>query len=223
MYWIQRSIARGRTLAATLLAGTALLVAPAVSALIISEVMYNPVGPDDGNEWVELYNDTLTAVDLADYSLGWGGVDYTIGTLNLDGAGVLAPGAYVVIGGPASPFDFDPDLENGFIIADGVALFDMDAASITPTTVPIDALIYAILFGFNGNGLLDETGVPGTVDVTIAAAGETAARDAAGNWQASTTPTPGTGPLPPPIPEPSTGLLVGLALAVLPTIHRRKP
>jgi hypothetical protein len=192
-----------------LVAAIALLPGSA-SALMISEVMYNPVGADDGFEWVELYNDGPD-VDLADYSLGWGGADYTVGTLDLDGAGILASGTYIVIGA-VTGFDFNPDLEDGFLFADGVALFNLDAAAITPTTTPLDSLIYASFFGFNAVGLIDSTGNPGAVLVTIAAEGESAERDALGNWQAQATPTPGVGNLPPAVPEPSTAQLVGLGL-----------
>jgi hypothetical protein len=193
----------------------ALLSAPA-SALMISEVLYNPVafGSDDGLEFVELYNDGPLAVWLDDYSLGWGGADYATGSLDLDGAGWLLPGSYAVIGGPSDPlgFDFTPDLEDGFFAADGVALFDVDAASI-PGTTPVDALIYGTIFALNLNGLIDSSGAPGAVDVTIGGAGESAVRDASGTWTTSTTPTPGTGPLV--VPQPGSGLLLGLGLAAL--------
>lgn len=216
-----RGFERGsRTPAALRTALLALLVllAPSVARpLMITEVMFNPnqFGSDDGLEWVELYNDGSATIDLADYSLGWGGADYTTGTLDLDILGTLASGAYIVVGGPSSPLDFNPDLEDGFIFADGVALFDVPAASIGGAT-PIDALIYATGFGFNINGLIDETGTAAAVDVTIGGAGQSAALDGSGTWTASTTPTPGSGPLPPPsVPEPSTGLLMGLGLLVL--------
>lgn len=183
---------------------------------MISEVLYNPVafGSDDGLEFVELFNDGPLAVWLGDYSLGWGGADYTTGTLDLDAAGWLAPGAYAVIGGPSDPqgHDFAPDLEDGFITADGVALFDVDAASI-PGATPVDALIYGTIFALNLNGLIDPSGAAGAVDVTIGGAGQSAARDAGGSWTASATPTPGTGPLA--VPEPGSGALVGLGLAIL--------
>jgi hypothetical protein len=180
---------------------------------MISEVLFNPAGAQDGFEFVELFNDDPFAVDLANYSLGWGGASYTIGTLDLDPAGILASGAYLVIGLAPDPygFDFNPNLENGFIVADAVGLFDVPAASIG-TATPVDALIYGTLFSVNWNGLLDETGDP-TVDAIIAAAGQSAARDALGNWTVSATPSPGTGALT--TPEPSTALLVGLGLAFL--------
>lgn len=215
----QRGTRSGWTWLLALVAALALLPGSA-QALMISEVMFNPAGPDDGFEWVELYNDGPGAIDLADYSLGWGGADYTVGTLDLDSAGILASGAYIVIGA-GTGFDFNPDLENGIFFADGVALFNLDAGSIAPGTIPLDALIYSSFFGFNGSGLIDATGNPGAVLVTIAAAGESAERDALGNWQAQATPTPGSGSLPPPVPEPSTALLVGLGLLGL-TWHSRR-
>jgi len=178
-------------------------------------------GSDDGQEFVELFNDGASAVLLDDYSLGWGGAAYTTGTLDLDGAGWLLPGQYIVIGGPTDPlgFDFAPDLEDGFIAADGVALFVGAAASITPTTVPLDALIYGTFFAGNFNGLIDSSGTTGTVAVTIGGAGQSAARDATGTWTVSATPTPGSGPMV--IPELQTAVLVGTGLLLLGLDRRR--
>jgi hypothetical protein len=209
-----------RTRIASLLIALAIGLTSAVSAqaLVISEVMFNPVtfGSDDGLEWVELYNNGAGDVDLADFSLGWGGADYTIGTLDLDGAGVLAAGSYIVIGGPASAFDFDPDLEDGYFTADGIALFDVDAGSI-PGQTPIDSLIYgSSFFGIpatNNSGLIDSTGGVGAVDTVIGGAGETAVRNTDGSWTTSATPTPGTGNAP--VPEPTTTVLLGLGLGLL--------
>jgi hypothetical protein len=192
--------------------------ATSAQALVISEVMFNPVGfgSDDGLEWVELYNNGSVNILLDDYSLGWGGGDYTTGTLDLDGAGTLAPGDYVVIGGPASPFDFNPDLQDGYFTADGIAVFDVDAGSIAGQT-PIDALIYGTtIFGFapaNNSNLIDSTGAVGVVNAAIGGAGESAERNADGSWGVSTAPTPGTGTNP--VPEPSVAVLLGLGLVVL--------
>lgn len=201
-----------------------LLHVASAEALIISEVMANPVGgfgSDDGLEWIELYNDGATTLtDLIGFTLGWGGANYADGTLDLalvdvatltGGAG-LAPGAYIRFGQTGSGVDFDPDLDDGFFTAAGVALFDVPVGQI-PTNDPVDAVVYATFFGFNFDGLVDESGAVKTVDATTGGSGESIVRTTlAGGWTASATPTPGTGTL---IPEPSTALLTLVGLLAL--------
>lgn len=75
-------------------------VSQANAGLILSEVMYDPSSSDDGYEWVELFNNSANMIDLSDFSLGWGGSDYTYGTMQLGGS--VASGDYFVIGGPSS-------------------------------------------------------------------------------------------------------------------------
>lgn len=202
---------------ATICAASAWL-AGAAQALMISEVLFNPAGPDAGNEYVELFNESGTTVDLADWSLGWGSDDYTEGTLDLDGAGLLAPGAYAVIGA-GGVLTINPTLPNGFFNAAGVALFNLDAASITPTTIPDDTVIYSTFFGFNTD-LIDSSGslLPAPIDGNTGGAGQTIARDALGSWTIQPASSPGTGPIV--VPEPSTALLLGCALALLASRRR---
>ncbi len=147
---------------------------------VIAEAYYNPPGEDGGFEWVKLYNGSPATIDLSGYALGWGGNDYTYGTLQL--AGTIDPGACFLVGGPngdadggfpgAPAFDqtatFTPNIQNSGATADGIALFDVPAASVMAATVPIDAVIYGAA---NGNGLLDETGAAGIVDVADAGSG----------------------------------------------------
>ena len=189
-----------------------------VGDLWISEVLHNPTGADDGAEWVELFNAGNTAIDLSNYSLGWGGADYTTGTLQL--TGTILPGQYFVVGGP-NPSDgsptydqvanFTPDLENPFIASDGVALFNVPAASLDATTVPVHAVIYG---GFgNFFGLMDETGAPGAVNAPWVGGGTSLVFDGT-SWAASAAPDPGTGSLVP-VPEAGTSLLMLLGLAGL--------
>jgi len=196
-----------------------------ITSLVISEVMINPAGGDNQREWVELYNGTGADIDLGSYSIGWGGADYTSGTLQL--SGIIASGATFVTGGPISnagngnptydlALDFGPNLGNGGIFADGIALFDTTAAAITTATVPIDAMLYGF---FNINGLIDESGAPGTIDFTgFTPSGSSLELTDAG-WVAQGSPTPGVGPVV--TPEPGTAISLGLGLAMLAGRRRR--
>ena len=202
----------------------ALLVGGSAQALIISEVMANPVGgfgSDDGLEWIELYNDDTVSVDLSGYSLGWGGADYTYGSLSLAGAGTLSPGEFIIIGGPdpgaginwfSDPLD--PDLPDGFFTAAGVALFAGTDTSVTP----LDAVVYTTFFGFNINGLVDETGGVAGIDANTGGAGESIERVSPTGWAANATPTPGSNTL---IPEPGTAMLLGAGLLLMGRQRRR--
>jgi len=174
---------------------------PVFAAPIVAEVYYDHDGGDDGFEWVKLYNGTGVAIDLSDYSLGWGGTDYTYGTLDL--TGMLPDGACYLVGGPmgdpGSGFpgpvmfdqaeDFSPDIQNsnGAGLADAVALFESDAASINAGSVPVDAVIYG---SDNTNGLLDETGAPGAVDVGDAPGGSSIRLGDDGMWAINPSPAP---------------------------------
>jgi beta-lactamase superfamily II metal-dependent hydrolase len=171
--------------------------------LLLSEVLYDVVGSDNGYEWVELYNASGSEICLAGLSLGWGGNDYTYGKLDL--SGTVASGATFVVGGTISSStnanptfdqaqDLSPDVQNGGSVADGVALFTVPAASLTSTTVPYDAVIYG---GTNSNCLLDPAGSCGAVDVGNASAGSSIERTTlGGGWQVQGTPTPNATGLP---------------------------
>lgn len=166
-------------------------------AVILSEVFYDPSGSDDGLEWVELFNSGGTAVDLSTYSLGNGGTDYTYSKAQL--SGTILPGQTFVVGGPTSSslnafpaFDlvvnFNPDFQNSGTTADGVALFDVPAAQVNASTVPIDAVVYG---GSNTSGLIDETGFANPPEVGDAPDGSSIERtDLTGSWRIQSAPTP---------------------------------
>ncbi len=174
---------------------------PSPGGLLLSEVLYDVDGNDDGLEWVEIYNTGSQSVDLAAYSLGSGGENYAHSVAQLEGT--IPPCGTFVVGGPlsnadnASPsydqeFDFDPNLENNGNAGDGVALFDVPATAINPSTVPIDAVIYG---PNNDNGLIDESGTAPPPDVGDAAAGSSIERsDLAGSWRIRLSPDPNAAP-----------------------------
>jgi hypothetical protein len=169
----------------------------------------------------------LTAVDLSTYSLGYGGSDYTFGTYQL--SGIIAPGQYFVAGGASSNagngnpvfdfmMDFSPDIQNSGTIGDGLAFFNVTASSITSSTVPIAAVIYG---PNNDNGLIDETGGVGAVDVGDAAAGSSLTYDGT-NWAITSTLTPGSGTLISAVPEPGAGAILAMLGISLAARRRRK-
>jgi hypothetical protein len=66
--------------------------------LVLSEVMANPAGDDDGSEWFEIYNASTTALDLAGVSLVLSKTDGSDEKLHTMTELVVEPGDYVVVG-----------------------------------------------------------------------------------------------------------------------------
>ncbi len=81
----------------TLLLGAALLAAPIQAKILISEVLYDAPTNDTTEEFIELYNDSCTAVSLSGYNLIDNG-----GTFNL--SGTIAAGGYFTVAKSASGF-----------------------------------------------------------------------------------------------------------------------
>jgi len=168
---------------------------PASADLLLSEVYYDYPGGDDGYEWVEIVNTSLSPVDLSGYILAWGGTDYSYGQIILDGT--IEACSIFVVGGPDGDADngmpnysltvnLTPDIQNSGTTADGVALFAPGADTLIDT--PLDAVIYG---DANNNGLVDETGLVGAVDVPDAPSGSSIHRvSLVGAWAISDTPDP---------------------------------
>jgi hypothetical protein len=172
--------------------------------VLLSEVFYDVAGgADDGLEWVEIHNADRVDVDLSDFSLGFGGADYTTAVHDLSGS--LAPGQCVVIGGPqrdasnylptyfqsldlgGASFNLE-NAEGG--VADGVALFARHASEVTAVTVPQDAVIYG---ASNASNLLDAYGATPAPHVGAAPAGQSIQRDlSTDQWSVNPAPSPGT-------------------------------
>ncbi|HIA03000.1 MAG TPA: lamin tail domain-containing protein [Myxococcales bacterium] len=154
--------------------------------LLIAELMYDPPGGDDELEWIKLYNGHSTEVDVTGLKLAWGGTDYNYGNVFL--AGVIPAGGCFIVGGPKSDesnglpaldqvYDFEPDIQNSGTTADGVALFQGETI--------LDAVIYG---QENSNGLVDESGMTGSVDVGKAPKGNSLIRTELGVWGFNPTP-----------------------------------
>lgn len=174
--------------------------AGATGRLLISEVFYDADSGDNGDEWVELYNDSNAPIDLSGYTLAAAGGDWT--NLEVGLTGTIQPGGCLVIGGPnGNPGNGNPTyhqevnfsdraqggLQNGGGTADGVALFNLRPDMVHDDTTPIDAVIYG---RSNDNDLIDETGQPGEPDIASSPSGNSIERSATG-WATQPSPTPG--------------------------------
>lgn len=164
--------------------------------VVLSEVFYNPDGGDSGKEWVEIYNNTDQAIDLAAYSLAWGGNSWTHAQQQL--SGMIQPGQCFLVGGPDNNgvnFDIEVDfnsisqggIQNSGGTADGVAIFNLTADQIESSSVPVDAVIYG---GRNSNNLRDETGSPNEPEIGDVGSDRSIERTGSG-WREQSSPTPG--------------------------------
>ena len=202
------------------LAALALLGAiphPAAALPLISEVVYDAVGSDDGKGFVELYGTPGT--DLA--GLVVEGINGTGGsaTVSVALSGLIpADGFFVLADGLADGTTLVPS-------ADLIGSFDFQNGPDSIVLRSGDTVLDAVGYGVFGAGDVfagEGSPAPG------APAGASVARvfanvdhgDNAVDFAVLATPTPGTGDLAP-VPEPGTALLVGLGLAGLGASGRR--
>jgi hypothetical protein len=121
-----------------------------VAGLEVAEVMADPIGTDDGTQWIKIRNRSVLPIDLTSYQLKAGENNYSLVTVNL--TGTLPAGSCAVIGGPAQTgsngepvftqlHDFTPNLPHTGTQAAGIALFDRNAAMVGGVVTPVDTML----------------------------------------------------------------------------------
>lgn len=152
----------------------ALFFAPvaARAAVIINEVAYDDTGAADDREFVELYNNGVSAVDISGWILIGRDVSTVNPTTTVPAATSLPAGGYYVFGN-ANVLNANQTIAVNFLENDNESVEIRDAASVLQ-----DALIYESNKGMAGNlagsGLPAEVG-PGyfgnsqTIDVNVSA------------------------------------------------------
>lgn len=70
-------------------------------ALIINEIMSNPVGDDSGREWIEVYNNTNAAIDISSLTISIKGGNPIVVT-PISGGTSVPPNGYAIIGSTVS-------------------------------------------------------------------------------------------------------------------------
>lgn len=202
--------------AAVALAASAVPVARASALPLLSEVLYDAVGADDGQLFVELYGSA--GFDLSGFTLeGVNGANGATGPVLMLAGPIPADGFLVVadVAGGATQVAnadllLDFDLQNG---PDSLVLRD-----------PLGNVVDALGYGSFGSGdVFAGEGAP----APDPPAGQSLARRFAdvdtdsnlADFVALEIPTPGSGPLL--LPEPESGLLLGLGLFCLAFLRRR--
>ncbi len=66
----------------------------AAGSVIVTEILNNPTGTDDGLEWIELFNTTSGSIDLLGFTLTDDGSD----SHKINASVVIAPGGYLLLG-----------------------------------------------------------------------------------------------------------------------------
>jgi hypothetical protein len=134
---------------------------PEAGDLVITELLYDPDGLDDGKEWIELRNTSDEVLLLRGTGVSW-----TSGSL-LFGATYLNPGAFLVLEASASATPATNVVETDELVLNNTA----DFVEITRGAVGIDRIEY------------DETdGYPAAVGRSLALDPSTTANDVAANW-----------------------------------------
>lgn len=101
-------------------------------ALIINEVLSNPTGDDSGREWVELYNNSSSTIDLSGFTISIkGGTSVPI--ISVSGGATVSPFGYAIIGSTvsgATKFLQDYPLYNGPLFRSSISLVNTGTTSI---------------------------------------------------------------------------------------------
>ena len=104
-------------------------------ALIVSEVMSNPTGDDGGREWIEIYNETNTDIDLSSMTVSIKSGTAVVAT-SLQGGLILPPNGYAIIGSLVSvssgqtKFLQDYATYSGILFKSSISLVNTGATSI---------------------------------------------------------------------------------------------
>ena len=182
-----------------------------VCTVVLAEIVFDPGGDDDEQQWVKLKNLCSYDIDLAEWTIGYAGEHYGDNRQKqLDGDGepdvdTVIPGfGCYIVGGPITgdangmplydwPDDFAPGLSYSAVVGSGVALFDLPEAMVDETTIPVDAVVYgpnndAELIDHTGNAVpAPHVGLPPEGGSIVRITEEPA-------WEASKTPMAGSCP-----------------------------
>ncbi len=111
-----------------------LLIQATVSlhALVINEVMSNPIGDDGGREWIEVYNNTESDIDIASLTISIKGASF-IPVTPVAGGTIITSHGYGIIGSTVSGttrFMQDYGTYSGLLFRSAISLVNTGVTSI---------------------------------------------------------------------------------------------
>jgi hypothetical protein len=130
-----------------------------VAKIIINEIMYNPPGSDEGNEWIEIYNNDTIDCDISDWNLFESGTNHRL-TLQ-QGSMTIPVGIYAIITDNATNFLINHPNFNGTIIKSSFSLSnDGEYVALKDYSLNVvDDITYNSSYGGDGNNkTLERTG-----------------------------------------------------------------
>ncbi len=104
----------------------------ATNALQITEIFSNPTGDDGGREWVEVYNDTDSQIELSSLSFSVKAGVPVVAT-PVSGGTTLLPGAYAIIGSTvsgATKFNLEYPSYSGLLFKSSISLVNTGVTSL---------------------------------------------------------------------------------------------
>lgn len=122
------------------------------SQITITEIMYNPDGTDSGREWIEVYNNGTTPIDLSTYKFLENGINHRLSIYNSDDL-VLEPDKYAIIAD--NPEKFLADFSQNGLLIDSAFSLNNTGESISMVDSEdnvIDSVLYTPEWGADGTG-----------------------------------------------------------------------
>jgi hypothetical protein len=178
-----------------LLLMAAFIVPVSHAAVVINELYYDPPSTDLTHEFIELYNNGASAVDLSGWMIEWGGTDFTYATTAIPSGTMIQSGDFLLIGGSMTQSDFGviPDIVNDLLtFQNGGA--ESDGVRITNGSGYYDTILYD---SPNTNNLPGDDANPGAELCPDVAGGHSLERAVTGvdnnlaaDWVDRTVPTP---------------------------------
>ncbi len=119
----------------------------------INEIMYNPEGIDEGNEWIELYNNGSSDVNISGWKFFEGNTNHK--TILFFGSYVIPANSYFIITGNGTKFVSAYPSSNASVLISSFSLSNTGEyiALLDGAQDVLDSVSYSSSLGGNGNGM----------------------------------------------------------------------